>query len=58
MSIFGPVKKTQGVLKRHGAYFYGWFDSTFRHFGANAKIKCSATVHWVLHSQVVLITVV
>ena len=41
-----------------GAYFYGGFDSTFWHFGANAKIKWPATVHWVLHSQVVLKTVV
>ena len=57
MSIFGPVKKTQGVLKPPGAYFYGGFDSTFWHFGANAKIKWAATVHWVLHSQVVLKTV-
>ena len=58
MSIFGPVKKTQGVLKPPGAYFYGGFDSTFWHFGANAKMKWAATVHWVLHSQVVLKTVV
>ena len=58
MSIFGPVKKTQGGLKPPGAYFYGGFDSTFWHFGANAKIKWAATVRWVLHSQVVLKTVV
>ena len=58
MSIFGPGKKTQVVLQKPSAYFDGGPDSIFWHFCANGKIKWPATVHWVLHSQVVLKTVV
>ena len=53
IGIFGPDKKTQGVLKTLSAYFYGGLDSAFWLLQANEKKSWPASGHWSLHSQVV-----